>query len=319
MKAIGLNTYGGPGVLRFVELPNPEPGIGEVRVRVRATGLNPVDEMLREGKLTSLNANTEPPFVPGMDVAGVIDRVGPDIDPLFRTELGQEVVGIVDNRGSRGGCSEYVVLPAASVTTAPRGATFPEAASFLMNALTARSALDALALPPHATVLVTGAAGAVGSYAVALAHADGLRVIGNASESDEGYVRELGADEFVPRGEGLIERTRQHAQAGVDAVIDAAALRSQIVPAIRDGGLLLNARSWDGRPGRGIRPVHINVRDRVTDHGSIVGLSKQVEAGVLSPRVADTYPSDCFVDAFRRLNQGGLRGRIILTWPDLER
>ncbi len=319
MKAIGLTSFGGPEVLGLIELPDPVPGSGEVRVRVQASGLNPVDVMLRKGALASLNAHLGPPFVPGMDIAGIIDRVGPDIDPQFRIRLGQPVVGIVDNRGSRGGCSEYVVLPAASVTATPSAATIPQAASFLMNALTARSAIDALALPPRSTVLVTGAAGAVGGYAVALAHADGHRVIGVASTSDEHHVRELGADEFVPRGDGLLDRLREHAPAGVDAAIDAAALRDQIVPAIRDNGQLLNARSWDGQPDRGIRSVHVNVRDRVTDHAAIVHLSEHVEAGILPMRVAATYPAHAVVDAHRRLDQGGLRGRIILTWPELDR
>lgn len=182
MRAVGVIRYGGPEALEQVELPTPEAGAGQVRVRVQAAAVNPADVMLRDGSLADWYAGQEPPFIPGMDIAGVIDQVGTDVSDLH---LGQQVVGIVDNHGQVGGYSDYVVLPAASVTAAPAGATLAEAASFLMPALTARTALDLLDLPRGATVLVTGAAGGVGRYATALAHAGGLRVVALAAAADE--------------------------------------------------------------------------------------------------------------------------------------
>ncbi|HYW36076.1 MAG TPA: alcohol dehydrogenase catalytic domain-containing protein, partial [Balneolaceae bacterium] len=115
MYAIGLDHYGGPEVLHTVELPDPQPKAGEIRVKVRAAGINPVDVMVREGALAALYAELDPPFVPGMDIAGTIDMIGDDVDQNFRFTVGQEVVGMVDNHGSYGGYSEYVCLPAASV------------------------------------------------------------------------------------------------------------------------------------------------------------------------------------------------------------
>lgn len=158
MKAIGLSSYGGPQVLHVVDLPEPHAGPGEVRVRVRAAGVNPADLMLRDGSLADWHRDMEPPFIPGMDVAGTIDEIADDARPIEgeSLSLGTDVVGIVDNHGRHGGYSEYVVLPAESVTRKPAGTTFPQAASFLMNALTARCALDALALAPGATLVVTG-------------------------------------------------------------------------------------------------------------------------------------------------------------------
>ena len=160
MHVIGLSEYGGPEVLRPFQLPDPRPGPGQVRVRVRAAGVNPVDAMLRQGLLAAAYQGAAPPFVPGMEVAGTIDELGDGVDPALT--VGHDVVGMVDNIASHGGYSDYVVLPAESVTALPAGMTFPDAASFLNNALTARNALDAFGLPAGATLLVTGAAGAVG-------------------------------------------------------------------------------------------------------------------------------------------------------------
>lgn len=185
-----------------------------------------------------------------MSRGGVIDEVGPGVaDPEL--SIGRPVVGIVDNSGSRGGYSQYVVLAAESVTATPSGATFPEAASFLMNALTARNDLDLLALPEGATVLVTGAAGGVGGYVVVLAHAGGLRVVAVASPADEADARAWGANVFVPRGDGVVEAVLEAVPGGVDAVIDAALLREAILPAVRDGGAAVTLRSGSWRPSGG--------------------------------------------------------------------
>ncbi len=312
MKAYGLTQYGGPEVLHAVDLPDPHAGEGEVRVQVRAAGLNPADVMLRDGSLAAIYEGLDLPYIPGMDIAGVIDEVGDGVS----LPVGSSVVAVVDNTGSYGGYSQYVVVPESSVTPAPSGAAWPAAASFLMNALTARNALDELSLPPGSTVLVTGAAGAVGNYAVALAHADGLRVIALAGAADEQDVRDLGADVFVARGDDAVEKILEAAPGGVAGVIDTALLYEAILAAVRDGGTLIDLRFWDAQPERGIKVVHANVRSRVTDHAAITALREQVEQGVLSLRVAQTYPADSVADAHAHLDRGGLRGRIVLTFPD---
>ncbi|AHK31666.1 quinone oxidoreductase family protein [Rhodococcus opacus] len=141
MKAIALETYGGPDVLHPVDLPDPHPGPGQVRIQVHAAAVAPVDAMVRTGLLAQMNAGPNPPFVPGMEVAGVVDEVIDDIDPALAVAAGQKIVGFVDNLGAHGGYSDYVVLPAASVTRIPEEASAPEAASFInsMTALNARS------------------------------------------------------------------------------------------------------------------------------------------------------------------------------------
>lgn len=222
MLAIGLNNYGGPEVLHPVELPDPQPGSGQVRVKVKAAGINPVDVMVREGALAALYAELDPPFVPGMDIAGTIDMIGEDLDEDFGFMVGQKIVGMVDNHGSYGGYSEYVCLPAASVIPLPSDTSFPEAASFLMNALTARNALDALKLELGSKVLVPGAAGAVGTFTTALANDEGLRVVAIANPDDESFLRSVGVTDFIPRGTDTVQHVRDAFPGGVDAVVDAA-------------------------------------------------------------------------------------------------
>jgi NADPH:quinone reductase-like Zn-dependent oxidoreductase len=311
MKAIGIFEFGGPEALQVVELPEPHVMAGQVRIRVRAAAVNPVDVMLREGLLPHASHGSEPPFIPGMEVAGTIDEVG---DGVTDFAADQNVIAFVDNSGQHGGYSEYVVLPAASVTAMPAASTFVQSASFLMNALTARSALDTLALAPGATLAVTGGAGAVGGYVIQLAAHEGLRVIADATESDEAMLRAFGATDVVRRCDGVTERIRALVPDGVDAVVDAASLHQAITPAIRDGGQILLVRAWDGTPERGIAARRINVRSRATDAAAIRRLRDQVEAGVLTFRVADIYPAEKAAEAHRRLEAGGVRGRLVLEF-----
>jgi NADPH:quinone reductase-like Zn-dependent oxidoreductase len=177
-------------VLEVVELPTPEPGEGEVRIRVAAATVNPTDIGLRSGNAAAALADKEAPFVPGMEAAGTIDAVGSGTS----WSVGDEVMAIVvPQRTGRGAQSEYVVVPAASVAKIPSNASLVEAATIPMNGLTVRRALDLLALEPGSTLLVTGAAGAVGSYGVELGKADGLNVIASASASDKETVLGFGA------------------------------------------------------------------------------------------------------------------------------
>jgi len=315
VKAIALDTYGGPDVLRSVDLPDPHPGPGEIRIRVTAAAVAPVDAMLRTGLLAGLYEGLRPPFVPGMEVAGVVDELGTDIAVDLELPIGTEVVGFVDSLGAHGGYSDYVVVPAASVTRAPKGAGAAEAASFLNNSLTARNALDALALPAGSTLLVTGAAGSVGGYLTQLASHEGLRVVAIASTHDEPLVRSFGADVVVPRGQNAAREVLTMAPNGVDAVADAAVLGDQIVEAVRDGGQLAMFRPWHGEPGRGITVHYLNVRHRATDHDAITRLRDLVEEGVLTMRVGRVFPAIEAPDAHRLLDAGVLRGRIILEFP----
>ncbi|GAA4552659.1 NADP-dependent oxidoreductase [Pseudonocardia xishanensis] len=311
MKAYGLENYGGPEVMHEVTLPEEHAGAGQVRIRVAAAGVNPADTQVRDGSLADFFRGMTPPYVPGMDVAGTVDDVGDGVEGI---SAGDAVVGLVANSGSYGGYSEYVVLPAASVTAAPKGAGSAEAASWLMNALTARCALDVLALQPGSTLLVTGAPGAFGGYVTQLAAAEGLRVLAVGRRSDAELLRGFGADVILAAGDDLVERVRREVPDGVDGLADGAALHGAVAPALGDGGRLATVRGWTGDPGPGRTVVPVNVRDRAEDHAAIERLREQVEAGELAMRVARVLPAAEVVEAHRLLDAGGLRGRVVLDF-----
>ena len=182
-----------------------------------------------------------------------------------------------------------------------------------MNGLTARQSLDQLALSPGQTLAVTGAAGCYGGYVVQLAKAEGLRVIADASSADEALVQSLGADVVVPRGDDIADRIRVVAPEGVDGLADGAVQNELAVGAVRDGGAFASVRGWAGDE-RGIS-FH---RTMVTgyDHRAdlLDQLRAQAEAGVLTLRVAATYPAEQAAEAHRRLEAGGTRGRCVIEF-----
>lgn len=310
MRAVGLFTHGGPEVLQVVALPEVHAGPGEVRIRVHAATVNPTDVGTRNGTRAEMQKADPPPYVPGMEVAGIIDEMGsgaPD-----RLALGDFVLAIVVPKGSHGGYREQIVLDAASVVRAPAGKSHAEAASLPMNGLTARRSLDLLGLSPGQVIAVTGAAGAYGGYVVQLAKAEGLMVIADASEQDEALVTSLGADIVVRRGEDVAARFREHFPDGVDGLADGAVLNALAIPAVRDGGAFTSLRAFPGIPQRDIRFTATMVREYAQDWERLQRLVQQVEAGDLTLRVAEVYPPEKAPEAHARLEAGGTRGRLII-------
>ncbi|SHN39490.1 NADP-dependent oxidoreductase [Cryptosporangium aurantiacum] len=315
MKAIGFTRHGAPEVLETLELPDPTAGAGEVRIRVRAASVNPVDAIIRLGLFDGMVADDRHPLVTGMDVAGTIDAIGPDQPDGFDLAVGDAVIGFVVPSGSHGGYSEYIVLPSLSVTRMPSNVDFVAGASFLSNALTAELTLEALALPSGSTLAVTGAAGAVGGYLVELGAARGLVVIADAAADDEKLVRGLGATHVVRRGAEFVGDVLDVTDGrGADALGDGAILTDAVLPAVRDGGQIAFYLPTDVRPDRGITPFHSYVMRSATRHDAIERLARMVERGELTTRVAEVYPADDAVAAHQRLEQGKLRGRQILTF-----
>jgi NADPH:quinone reductase-like Zn-dependent oxidoreductase len=311
MRAVGLYRFGGPEVLEVIERDVPEPGAGEVRVRVAAATVNPTDVALRAGAFAERYSDFAPPWTPGMELAGEIDAVGEGAD----WSLGERVIAIVVPARELGGAqAEQVVVPAMSVARAPAGASFEQAATLPMNGLTVRLALDTLALTPGSTLAVTGAAGAVGGYAIELGKRAGLTVIADAAAADEALVRELGADVVVPRGEESAAAIRESFPGGVDAVIDAALLGPPILAAVRDRGTLIAVRPFAGESERGIEISLVLVGDYATNRGALSELSRAAEVGELTLRVADTYPPERAGEAHRRLEGGGVRGRLLISF-----
>jgi NADPH2:quinone reductase len=312
VRAVGLTEFGGPEVLHIVDLPDPEAGPDELRIRVHGAAVNPTDTGLRSGARAAQLKDIAPPYIPGMDAAGVLEQIGEGVS----TELavGEHVMAIVVPQGHHGAYSERIVVPADSVVRVPRGATDVEAATLPMNGLTVRQALDLLGLEPGHTLAVTGAAGAVGGYAIQLGKADGLVVVADASEADEQLVKDLGADIVVRRGPEFAAHVREAVPQGADGLVDGALLNELAVGAVRDGGGIATVRGFVGEEERGITFHPVAVRAYARERAKLDRLRQQVEGGEISLRVARVLPAADASTAHRLLEEGGTRGRLVLEF-----
>ncbi|MEU4090515.1 NADP-dependent oxidoreductase [Streptomyces aureus] len=295
MRAAVVTSFGGPEAVEIGEVALPEPGARQVRIRVTAAAVNPVDAGVRAGVFGGAGKR----LGLGWDVAGVVDAVG----VASGWNVGDEVVALAYGTAKDLGThADQVVVDADAVAVAPRSVDAAHAASLPLNALTAAQALDRLALEPGQSLLVTGAAGAVGGYAVQLASRLGVRVIGLAREDDEEFVRSLGAERFVSDGV---------APGSVDAVLDAAILGADALEWVRDGGVFLGV--IPGAQPASVRGVRTGAVEVAADGARLAELVALVDEGVLTTRVAATYALDEAVKAHARLAEGGLRGRLVLV------
>ncbi|MFF7994977.1 NADP-dependent oxidoreductase [Kitasatospora xanthocidica] len=311
MRAVVVREFGGPEVLELVEVALPEPGRGQVRVRVAAAGVNPVDAVTRAGVLAGAGLMA-PRAVTGIgwDAAGVVDAVGPGVTGFAP---GQRVVGLRDRLDvDLGTYADHIVLDAGALAPLPASVSFEQGATLPLNGLTALQALDLLALPAGSTVLVTGAAGAVGGFAVELAAQRGLRVVALAGEGDEALVRALGAQWFVPRTAGdVAAAVRALVPGGVDGAVDAALLGVGALGAVRGRGVFVAVAGGSEPVGlRGIRVANVWI---TADGTALAGLAALAGTGRLTLRVADTLPLERAGQAHERLAAGGLRGRLVLV------
>ncbi len=287
-----------------------EAGLGEVRIAVKAAGVNPTDIGLRE---SGTGDDFAPPWVPGMDAAGTVESVGEGVD---RLSVGDRVMAAVNPRRPEGGAqAELIVVPAASVIAIPPGATFAQAATLPMNGLTARLGLDLLGLKAGQTLAVSGGAGLLASYVIPLAKANGLRVIADAKPEDEDLVRSFGADVIVPRGAGFAAAVRTAAASGVDALFDTALLGHAAFAAIREGGAMAVVRGWDaGTPERGIAIRQVWVRTALERTDWLEELRELASDGRISLRVAGEYAPEQAAQAQQLMAAGGLRGRAVIVF-----
>jgi len=207
---------------------------------------------------------------------------------------------------------EYVIVPTNALAVAPGGVDAAHASTIPLNGLTAAQSVELLDLGEGQSAFITGAAGAVGGYAVQLAKRRGLTVIASARAEDEIFVTTvLGADTFVPATVDPLHAVQQFYPDGVDAVLDTASLGTRIIGAVKDGGTFVSTR-LDAlpEPERGIRVLFTKVSP---DAAMLTTLSDLATAGVLVLRVAHTYPLDKAAQAHARLAEGGLRGRLVLS------
>jgi NADPH:quinone reductase-like Zn-dependent oxidoreductase len=307
MRALIVPHPGDPSVLVVAERPKPTPGPNQVVIRVAAATVNPTDILLCQRG----GGELPPPWTPGTEVAGIVEAVGEGAD----FEEGERVFAIVNPRRPEGGAqAEFVVVPAASAVRTPDEVLDVEAATVPMNGLTVLQALRRLDLPRGATLGVIGSAGVVGQYATELGVHAGLRVLADARPEDEELVRGFGAHEVIERSHNPGTAFRACAPDGVDGLIDAAVIDRDALAPIRDYGALATVRFWDGPSERGIRIEPVMVAADFERAEGLRELADHLRARRLTPRVADTYPIDRASEAYTRLDAGGVRGRLVLTF-----
>lgn len=310
-RAVAFETFGTPEVLRVMELPVPKPEAGEVLVQVQAATVNPTDLLMLGGSQAARMRDLVPPYIAGMELAGQVVALGEGVQGLA---VGQAVVGIVNPRRSQGGAqAQFVCLPAASVAPLPVGTDPVAAATLPMNGLTAWMCLEFMALPVGAALLVTGAAGAVGGFVIALARRAGLHVVADCKAEDRELLTRLGAHELVPRGEGFATAVRVRYPAGLDGVVDAALLGEAAATLLRAGGAMVSLRGNQDVRREDIRHTHVSVLQQASNQEVLRWLVERMQDGTLAMRVAGVLPMAQAAQAYTLVSQGGLRGRVVLT------
>ena len=305
-------VHGGPEVLELVHLSEVKALAGQIRIRNYAAAVNPTDVVARNGTLAKIQKKNPPPYVPGMDAAGIVDQVGEGV--TTGVKVGDRVMAMVVPKGTHGAYREQIVLDQRAVVAAPAGSSHAEACTLPMNALTARMSLDLLDLEPGQVIAVTGGPGAYGGYVIQLAKADGLMVIADAADSDRELLKALGADIVVSRGDGFAGKIREHFPQGVDGLADGALLNARAVDAVRDGGSFTAIRGFKGEDQRDIKFTATWVTGYDGAYEKLDLLREQVEGGVLTLRVAGSVTPEDAGLAHQRLEQGGTRGRMVIEF-----
>lgn len=300
MKAAAFSEFGGPEVLRAMEIETPEAGEGQVRVRVRAAGVQPFDVAVRQGWMPA-GVSGGLPRIPGNEFAGVVDQVGEGVRGI---STGDEVLGF----NLLNSYAEYIVVPAENVTAKPANMPWEVAGGFTAGTQTAHIALRQLGVGEGDTVLVHAAAGSVGTAAVQLARLWGATVIGTAREENHDYLRSLGAIP-VAYGEGLLERVRALAPGGVDMVLDGAGGEALDVSLLLVKGDRIVTLVEHGRA----EELGVQLTRGVRLASRLAELAELYSDGALTFHVRRTYPLDRAADAHREVEAGHGRGKVVLT------
>ena len=286
----------GPDSIEIIEVPVVEPGPGQVRVEIAGAAVNPVDLALAAGVFHRLGLIHQPDHTGlGWDFAGTVVATGPDVD----LPVGSRVAGLVDGFDRDFGTyAEQLIVPASHTALVPDGLDLVTAATVPLNGLAAAQLVDLLGDGGGRSLLVTGAAGAVGGYVVPLAQERGWRVTGLARAKDEKFVRGLGAD-FTTE-----------AAPGWDAVADGAVLQEQGVALVRDDGLFVGVQP--GAAPAEERGVTVRVLVAHPDGARLAQLLDATASGHLLARVHAVLPLDQVATAHRAIAKGGVRGRYVL-------
>lgn len=330
MKAIRLHEYGGPEVLRLDEVEVPEPGPGEVLVRVHAVGLNPPDWYVREG-MPGVPAEFKPPFelplIPGTDVSGTVEAIAADVHDFA---AGDEVFGLLRFPVALQGAAyaQYVTAPASDLARKPARVDHVHAAALPMSGLTAWQFLIELghdhpspfqearhhpmALGSETTVLINGAAGGVGHLALQLAKWKGARVVAVASGPHETFLRELGADEFID----YTKERPEEAARDIDLVLDTVGgpHSRRFLRTLKRGGSLYPVYFGEFDEAENEKLGVTVTGTQVRSNGAqLAELARLLDAGTVRPATDSTFPLTDASAAHERAARGHIRGKIVLT------
>ena len=312
MKAVGIMKHGGPEALEILEVDEVEAGPGQIRIRNFAAAVNPVDVSVRNGSMAEMQKINPPPYVPGMDAAGIIDQIGEGVETDLKE--GDSVMAMVVPNGNHGAYREQIVLDQNAVVRAPKDSSHIQASTLPMNSLTARLSLDLLDLQKGQVLAVTGAPGAYGGYVVQLAKEDGLIVIADSNDNDRALLESLGVDIIVPRGESFADNIRKEFPEGVDGIADGALLNEQAIAAVKDGGSFTSVRGFKGEPQRDINFTATWVTAYDCKKDILEKLKLQAEEEIISLRVNQAVSMDKASLAHETLEAGGSRGRMVIEF-----
>lgn len=305
MKAVVVHKYGGPDVLRYEDVPKPSLAAGDILIRVEAAGVNPGEAKIRQGDFAAYHTL---PFILGYDVAGTVAEIARGV---VDAQIGDLVYTNCDS-ACNGGYAEFVAVRASEVAPRPRTLNAVHAASVPLSGLTAWQALaDAAHLAPGQKVLIHGAGGAVGAFAVQFAKVMGGVVVATATGSDLDYLSEIGADTVVDYKAQRFEDFAKEMDVVLDTVGGETGQRSFSV--LKPGGLMITfAAPPDTKTAEalGLRTHRMEVEPNAAQLGQIADL---IDSGKVQTRVGLTLPLSEARQAHERLALGGTRGKIVLT------
>jgi NADPH:quinone reductase-like Zn-dependent oxidoreductase len=306
MNAIVVHQYGGPDVLKAEQIPQPTPKPNELRVRVIAAGVNPVDALVRSGTLAKY-FKTKLPLVPGYDIAGTVDAVGADAKKFKAGDPVYAYIGIEDG----GGYAEYAIVSEKEAALKPKALNYVEAAAVPLAALTAWQALlDTAHLSAGQTVLIHGGSGGVGSFAIQIAKAKGAKVIATASTQNQDLLKSLGADVAVDYTQTKFEDVAHEVDVVLDSVGKDTLARSYAV--VRKGGFIV---SLVARPAQteldryGIRGAPLDAHPGADE---LAEIGKLIDERKIKPIVSQVLPLADAGKAQAQAETGHTRGKIVL-------
>jgi len=313
MKAIVVHEYGGPEVLKYEEVPRPEPKEDQILVRVIAAGVNPVDAMIRSGMFAKYEKDVFP-IIPGADIAGVVEKVG---SKITKFTAGDPVFAYVSLKGG-GGYAEYALATEHDTAAKPKSLTHLEAAAVPIVALTAWQALiDSGKLSAGQTVLIHGGSGGVGSFAIQLAKARGAKVIATASAANQDLLKQLGADVAIDYTQQKFEDIAKDVDVVLDSVGKDTLARSYGV--VKKGGVIVSIVARPDKTEldkRGIRGAVLSVEPNADE---LAEIGKLIDEKKIKVIVSQTFPLSDAAKAQEQVATGHTRGKVVLKVADKQK